>query len=292
MSAPRVSIGMPAYNAQATLAESIESLLAQRFADFELIVSDNASSDETWAIVQDYAGRDARIVTMRQPRNIGANGNYSAVFRPARGEYFKWASANDWCGPDFVGRCVEHLDAHADTVLAMPRTRLFDGSLDNARDYDGDVALDADDAVDRFIETSRLRLNNVFNGVMRSAALRSTRLIGHYPGADYVLIGHLALLGKIVLLPHRDYYRRMEARFSTSMMSRQAVHRHHYPEPTLRALLPSWRKSAGWAAAALAAPLTTRQRLRALWWAARQGYWRKADLGHDLVDALRHPSKR
>lgn len=286
---PAVSIGMPAYNSARTIRSAIDSLLGQSFQDLELIISDNASTDDTWSIIQEYAHSDRRVVALRQPCNIGANGNYSTVVRAARGRYFKWASSNDWCAPDFVARCVTYLENHADTVLAAPRTRLFQDTPDVYTDYDCDVAFDDEDAVVRFVRVgSSLALNNVLNGVVRTAVLRRTRLIEHYPGADIVLVGHLALLGKIALLDERLFYRRMDRETATRLMSAEAVHRHHYPRRSLRSLFPAWRLAAGWARAALASDLSIRDLARALSRVVRITYWSSEELRRDFVDALRY----
>ncbi len=287
---PAVSVGMPAYNSAATIRAAVECLLAQGFADFELIISDNASTDRTWTIIEEYAGRDPRVRGIRQPRNIGANGNYSAVFRAARGRYFKWASSNDWCAPEFLGRCVDHLDSHPDTVLVAPRTRIFQGDISNWQDYPKDIAFEQADPVERFKAVAgSLALNNVINGLVRTAALRRTRLIDHYPGADVVLVGHLALLGRIALLEAPLFYRRLDRETATSLMSSDAVHRHHYPTQTARSLFPAWRFAMGWARAAASAGLSAPDTARALAWTLRMAWWDNAGLRHDLLTVLRRP---
>jgi len=119
--APRVSIGLPVYNGQSYLAEAIDSLLAQTFEDFELIISDNASTDRTELICRSYAACDTRIRYCRQPENRGAMWNFNYVSRLARGEYFKWAAYDDLHGPTFLQRCVEVLDR--DPSVAWCHTR-------------------------------------------------------------------------------------------------------------------------------------------------------------------------
>jgi glycosyltransferase involved in cell wall biosynthesis len=285
---PRVSIGMPAYNGEATLRNSIDSLLVQSFEDFELIVSDNASTDGTWALVQEYMRQDPRVVGLRQPYNIGANGNYSAVFQAARGHYFKWASSNDYCAPQFLNKCVSYLDAHPQAVLVAPRTRLFQDSAENFSEYTADIACLQPTPLERLTHLGQhLALNNAFNGLMRSDLLRRTCLVEHYPGADIVLMGHLALLGQIALLDEPLFYRRMDAATATRLMSLEAVHRHHYPTATAKALFPAWRMALGWIRVVCMARLSATETTRGLWWAAHQAYWNKAALAHDLVVALK-----
>jgi glycosyltransferase involved in cell wall biosynthesis len=288
--APLVSVGMPAYNSARTIAASIDCVLAQDLADLELVISDNGSTDDTWAIVQAYAARDPRVVPLRQASNIGANGNYTAVFRAARGRFFKWASSNDWCAPDFLSRCVQALQANPDAVLVAPRTRLFQHQIADGRDYPDDFAFDAADPVQRFRDvTVKLRLNNVLNGVIRSDVLARTRLIEHYRGADVVLVAHLALLGRILLLDAHLFGRRMDEATATAMMTAEAIERHHYPAKSWRSLFPSMRHAAGCVRAIHATDLPHADRWRAMAWVARLLRWRGPALREDLIDAIRFP---
>jgi glycosyltransferase involved in cell wall biosynthesis len=279
---------MPAYNSAATLRSAVDSLLAQSFRDFELVISDNASTDATWSIIEDYMRRDPRVRGLRQKENIGANANYSAVFLASRGKYFKWASSNDWCAPTLLQRCVETLDSDASTVLVAPATRLFQGNIAEYVEYAADVACMQDDPVERFVHVaSHLALNNVINGLARTEPMRRTSLIEHYPGPDVVLVAHLALFGRIQLLPEPLFYRRMDEATATRMMTAQALHRHHYPVRTWRSVLPAWRLTWGWTRAALSAHLSLADNARALLWVARRTYWKRAQLGRDLLDVLR-----
>lgn len=290
---PRVSVGMPTYNAEKTIAASIDAVLAQTLSDLELIVSDNASTDGTWAIVQSYARKDPRVKAIRQGFNIGANGNYSAVFRAARAPYFKWASSNDWCAPTLLERCVDRLDRDPDAVLVAPRTRLFADNIDSFTEYPRDVSFDQATPSERLIAvTTRLPLNNVLNGVIRADALRRTRLIDHFIGADIVLVGHLALLGRIELVDEPLFYRRMDRETATQLMSAEAMHRHHYPASTWRALFPNWRVHCAWVGAVLSADLPATETRRALAWVLRRAYWTAPALGRDLLDAVAFPFRR
>lgn len=290
-SSPRVSLAMPVYNGAETIAESIESLLAQSYGDFELVISDNASTDTTVTIAQGYAVRDSRIRILRQPVNIGANRNYTAVARAARGEYLKWASASDWCAPTLVERCVEALDRAPEAVLAASRTRLFEGDRACAQDYDRDLALPAAAPSQRFIDlVSKLALNNAINGLIRMSALRRTRLIDRYYGADLVLMGHLALLGTFLLIEEPLYYRRMEPASSTALMDEAGKREHHFPQQTRRAQWQGWKRFAGWWFAGLRAPMPIAERLRTLDHIARMTYWERRALWEDLRRAV--PSGR
>ena len=121
---PKVSIGLPVYNAEATVAEAIREFQAQDFEDFEVVISDNNSTDATYDICAAFVATDKRFRLERQRRNIGANGNFDYVSSRARSELFMWAAAGDHRAPSLIGRCVEALIANPDAVLAAPDIRL------------------------------------------------------------------------------------------------------------------------------------------------------------------------
>lgn len=116
---PQVSIGMPVYNGEPFIREALDSLLAQTFTDFELIISDNASTDGTEAICREYAAKDARIRYVRQVENRGAMPNFQFVLDEALGEYFMWAAADDVWLPKFIETCVKLLKTDASAQMAM-----------------------------------------------------------------------------------------------------------------------------------------------------------------------------
>lgn len=106
---PRVSVGMPIYNGERFLKAAIESILAQTLTDFELIISDNGSTDQTQEICQAYATKDQRIRYYRSAQNFGASWNHNRVFELSTSEYFKWAACDDICKPEYLEQCVEIL---------------------------------------------------------------------------------------------------------------------------------------------------------------------------------------
>lgn len=106
----KVFIGMLAYNGERFVGKAIESLLNQSFPDFTLFISDDASTDNTHAICEEYAKRDPRIIYYRQPKNIGMFPNFKFVLDKAEGEYFMWASHDDLWEKDFIKVCVENIE--------------------------------------------------------------------------------------------------------------------------------------------------------------------------------------
>ncbi len=290
---PRVTIGLPVYNGASTIESAIRPLLAQTYTDFELLISDNASTDETQQIVERLEREDARIRYVRQPVNIGANRNYSFVARQARGEFLKWCSASDWIAPTFLAECVAVLDARPDAVIAAPRTRLWTGTPSNFHDSTDDVAILGETPYERLVDMIlRLHKNNAFNGLIRLSALRRTRLIEPYLSADMVLMGHLAVLGKFVLLDSPLYYRCNEVSTSTVMQPLAERLRHHYPIMSARMLFQRWKRHLGWFRVALWAPMPVGQRLRALAFVGRRGWDERDTLKDELRVALRYAFRR
>ena len=115
----RLTIGVPAYKNARTLRASVESLLAQSFGDFKLIISDDNSPDETQDVAMDLARLDSRIEYVRQPINLKYQ-NFGFLLRRAETEFFMWAAGDDHWYPDFANRCIAELDANPSIVLATP----------------------------------------------------------------------------------------------------------------------------------------------------------------------------
>ena len=135
---PQVSIGMPVFNGEKFICEALDSLLAQTFTDFELIISDNASTDGTEAICGEYAAKDSRIRYVRQAENLGPAANFKYVLDVAVGEYFMWAAADDLWAPNFIDKCRHMLinDKYAGMammayVCTSRLSGLFNRSFDN-----------------------------------------------------------------------------------------------------------------------------------------------------------------
>ena len=217
---PRVTIAIPVYNGEQFLQETIDSIVAQTFTDYEVIISDNASTDRTAEICREYAARDPRVRYVRQERNVGLARNYEHLVRLAGGEYFKLANADDLCDRRLVQQCVEVLDAHPEAVLCYGKTVLIDAKGDVIRHHEDNLDLRQPRAADRFrLALQRLQLVNVLEGVIRTASLRRTGLLGTYVAADMALVPELTLHGQFHELPEFLFYRRMHAGASSSIVT-------------------------------------------------------------------------
>ena len=207
-SVPRLSIGLPVYNGEEFLVESLESLLGQSYEDFELVISDNASTDGTAAICQRYAKQDSRIRYVRQPHNIGLASNRNFVVSQARGELFKEASDDDLYARDLLERCIEALDEYSQIVLANCWEAMIDDSGAITRVEDYPVATDSPRAPDRFRSMLFDGWGDDGGGVIRTAVLRRVAPLGSYHFADRTLATELGLHGSFYQVPEWLYFRR------------------------------------------------------------------------------------
>jgi glycosyltransferase involved in cell wall biosynthesis len=209
-SKPRVSVGVPVRNGERFLAEALDSLLAQSYTDFELIISDNASSDRTESICREYAARDRRVRYYRSSQDVGLANNFNGLFTRARGEYFKWAAADDVHEPDWIARCLTVLERDPSVVLVYGKTRFIDENGAPVEDTDPGFDLRFDAATDRlrYVISATSWVNAIF-GLVRTKELAKTRLLPSYPGGDYPLLAELAVLGKFVEVPDLLFRRRL-----------------------------------------------------------------------------------
>jgi glycosyltransferase involved in cell wall biosynthesis len=127
MTKPRVTIGLPVYNGARYLEGALEALLAQDMPDFDLVVSDNASTDATPRILAAFAAKEPRMRVIRQPENVGASRNFAAVLDEARAPYFLWAAHDDVYAPSYLRKTLAALDATPSAVLAVSKIRFVDG---------------------------------------------------------------------------------------------------------------------------------------------------------------------
>ncbi len=209
---PKVSIGLPVYNGAKYVRDAIESVLAQDFEDFELIISDNASGDETQEICKSFASADSRIKYVRHPKNIGAAKNYNYTFLASSGEYFHWLAHDDLIGPRFLSRCLDAYKARVDDpAIVFPSFEFIDEDNNVLERPKRVVETTAGKASHRLIETldSYGAMIEVY-GLFRRESLSKTRLIGSYVSSDLFFLAECALVGPIVRIDcEPQFFRRM-----------------------------------------------------------------------------------
>jgi len=286
-SEPLVTIGVPVYNGARFLSQALDSLLGQSTSHLELLISDNASTDDTEAICRAYAAKDARVRYFRQPINVGAPQNWTFVAKQARGKYFKWASGNDFCAPDMVEKCVAVMEADPGVVLCYGKTCLIDEETGRRDEYARDIPVMEDLPHERFRTVYRtLSLNNAQCGLIRADALRRTRYDRPYPGGDVVLMAELALQGRFVLLPDVLLYRRMGRRTFSSLLT--AAEMQAFIDPTAKhgVGFSCLRRHLGYLGTALRASISLPEKLRTLALVFRHAIWDREKLWVELRDRL------
>jgi glycosyltransferase involved in cell wall biosynthesis len=206
---PRLSIGLPVYNGERYLEQSIESILGQTFTDFELIICDNASTDDTATICRRYVEVDPRVRYHRNPENIGGANNHNLTFELSRGELFRWASYDDVCAPELFEHCVEILDADPSIVLCHSAVASIDEAGDRIEVISRNHAM-SDRPSQRFasVAVSRDYCEETY-GIIRSDVFGSTRLQQNYTGSDRTLLSELALHGRFHQVPEVLFFKRM-----------------------------------------------------------------------------------
>jgi glycosyltransferase involved in cell wall biosynthesis len=206
---PRLSIGIPVYNAERFVEQGIRSILNQTFTEFELILSDNASTDRTAEICQDFAAQDRRIRFYRSERNRGGGWNHNRVLELARGAYFKWQSNDDYCHPSMIEKCVDALDRDPGAVLAHPRTTVVDDAGNFLENYTLDMRTDSPDVATRFYDlVMTYHYCYQIYGVIRRSALQRTGEMGNFVHGDGLLLANLALYGHYQKLPEYLFFSR------------------------------------------------------------------------------------
>ena len=213
---PRLSIGLPVFNGDDYLEEAIVSILAQTYSDFELVISDNASTDGTEDLCRAYAVRDRRIKYYRNPENIGATQNWYRVLDLSSGEYFASAAHDDYYAPNYMEKCISVLDQDPSIIVCYTKTRIIDENgcpLNDAR-----ISKMLEAKIDTIASNPSLRLYNVIGvdhlciqlyGVMRAQALRATTVFAGYYGCDRNTLAELALLGKLYEIPEYLFFHRI-----------------------------------------------------------------------------------
>ena len=285
---PKVSIGVPVYNGERHLRAAVESLLRQTLGDFELIISDNASTDSTREICEEYCGRDTRIRYIRQARNVGVARNWNIVAQAARGRYFKWASANDTCEPFMLAQCVRVLDEHPGVSICYGRTRLIDNAGATVDLYEDDLALMEEGPSERFrTMLLKLAMNNAQSGVIRMEALKRSSLVRTYIAGDLALMAELALQGKFWLLPEYLLNRRVSEGSYSRLLSQRELVRFWNPDSRANGGLDLLRLHCDYIVCALRAPGPMKDRLAAALFALRSLYWDQADILRELRDWAR-----
>jgi glycosyltransferase involved in cell wall biosynthesis len=249
---------MPVYNGEPYIEEAIQSILSQTYGDFELVISDNASTDRTEQICRDYAAHDKRIFYSRNEENLGAAKNYNRVFHLTSGHYFRWFNADDVSAPELHERCIQVMDANPDAALCYGKTAIIDDQSRIIEPYEDNLDLQQERAVDRYLAFFELvGFTNVIYGLMRTSMVGDTMLFGNgrYPAGDINFMAELTLYGKFIEIPEQLFFRRMHEQASSWDRKDEAVQQNFWHGRDKDWVLPNWKKHFAYLSAIWSAPL-------------------------------------
>ena len=205
-SEPKVTVGIPIHNGAASIRATIDSVLHQTYRSLEILVVDNASTDDTEAIVTDMASRDTRVRYVRNDENIGQNANFNRVFELARGEYFRWLGDDDSLDARYLERCVAVLDACQEAaVVTTYQTHVKPDGSTIYEEYDGPRP-DAPDPMTRLatmlhlMRGSRYWIDPIYS-LMRRSLVASSHPIRPLRYGDQIFACELALSGPYEHIP-------------------------------------------------------------------------------------------
>ncbi|MDZ4722478.1 MAG: glycosyltransferase family 2 protein [candidate division Zixibacteria bacterium] len=285
---PVVSIALPVFNGVPFIGEAIESILSQSFKDFELIITDNASTDGTDAVCLAYAEKDSRVRYSRNEQNIGSVNNYICAFEKVRGKYFKFATANDVCAPELLERCIEVLESQPDVVLVYGRTKLMDEQGIIFQEYDDRLDLRDSSSSERFIKFMlNVRLANALAGLIRIDQLRQTRFLGNHIASDITLMGELALRGKYFELPEFLFFRRVGKQSSTLNKSLEELKKFYDPLSKKRIALIYWRLNWEHFHSVARVSMDSKEKLKLFFFLTKHVFWDRQKLATELLTVLK-----
>lgn len=282
---------MPVYNGEQFVEAAVRSVLDQTYPHFELIISDNASTDRTPEICRDLASDDDRITYSQNSQNIGAAGNYNKLFAMASGEFFRWANADDLSGPELHAKCLAVLRSRPEAVLAYGKNRFIDAEGAETEGREDNLDLQQDKASDRFIKFYQVvGFTNVIYGLMRSSAVAQTALMGDgsFPSADINFMAELTLQGKFIEVPDYLFYRRWHTGASSweTVANDEEVQKEFWNAGSLDFTLPTWKQRLADFRSVRSTGLRLAEKRELYFFLLRSMYWQKKELLRELAQAL------
>lgn len=209
---PLLTVGLPVFNGELYLAGAIECILSQSFRDFDLIISDNASTDGTHDICQHYAKRDRRIRYCRNSVNLGGAKNSDVILDMARTEFFATASHDDYFSLNYLESCLATLRSSANAVLCCPAQVVFLDPRGNPTRLQPNFDTTGMDMIGRMRELVNRLGWYAYYGVTRTEELRSIlKAMSRYRyayGGDVILMATALLRGEIVAAPRTTFFYR------------------------------------------------------------------------------------
>jgi glycosyltransferase involved in cell wall biosynthesis len=288
----KVAIGVPVFNGERWLENTIQSILNQDFPDFELVIGDNASTDNTPNICAEYQKLDNRVRYFRNPHNLGVYRNYDLVFERSYSRYFKWCAVGDSCDPSFIAKAVRVLDTDCKVVLASAKTRLKGQDIENVEKFLADLHIMDDQPAQRYrYFLDHVRLNNVMNGLIRRNALTRTALNKPFRASDVCLMAELSLIGKFYEIPEELLCRRMEVDTATVLRKVNERHGFYVGDAAKANQLVEWKRNIALLTGIIRSKVNLHSKLSLLLYLGRRMSWGRTKLIRELIHMVRRRHK-
>jgi glycosyltransferase involved in cell wall biosynthesis len=193
----RLTVLLPTFNRAASVSRTIDSVLEQTHAELELLISDNASEDDTKALCEAYAQRDGRVHYVSQPQNLGPIGNFNWLLAQASSEFVLMLADDDWLDPDYLERCLTIIEGDPSLAIVTGATRYYEGDAPPELMLNTEL-LDASGGrrVMRYLRHSWS--SAAFYGVLRTSAVKAALPIPNVMGADWLFVAALAFRGRVL----------------------------------------------------------------------------------------------
>jgi glycosyltransferase involved in cell wall biosynthesis len=203
-----LTVGIPAYNEERFIAETLESLVQQTFTDWKAIVSDNCSTDRTYDIIRKYADKDNRIESVRHRTNIGAVENFKYGLNLADTRYFVWLGSHDIFHKDYLRSAIEVLELQKDVVMVFPNSLMINENGVEIGMANSDIQTLGEDLRKRLSKVVRnLKLCTALHGVFRLDILKVLPFKSVI-GSDQLMLFAAASYGHLYMLPITGIKRR------------------------------------------------------------------------------------
>lgn len=283
---PHVTIGMPVFNGELYIAQAIDSIVSQTFTDFELVISDNASTDNTERICRRYAAGDDRIRYYRSDRNRGAAWNHNRVVELAKGEYFKWQCHDDYCDRTFLEKCLAVLHQDPGVALCYSQFVRVNGQGRFLGAKSSRVLGEAEPCARfRSMIYRRDSCEEIY-GITRTAVVKKTGLMGAYSNSDDTLLAELILHGRFREVPERLFFYRIHSGQSTKAYPSRSDRMTWFKPGAQRVSLPFIWLLLGYVCLLWRAPLSWRDRVRCYCYLPGWCWYFKGWFKEDLRSAM------
>jgi glycosyltransferase involved in cell wall biosynthesis len=216
---PLVTVGIPVYNGEKTIAETLNSVFNQTYENIHILIVDNASEDNTEAICKELCGEERDSSYVKRDKNVGLMKNFERLVELAKGEYFIFLSADDFIDPDYISKCVAVHEEKNDLVLVGGNYKAFSDSQGDGKSFvfKGCNLKEMDD-VSRVLKSFRLSpIKNAtwphinFHGVYKLEKLRKIPKLKKKPmgyAYDMITVLSAAYLGPVEHLDNTNYNKR------------------------------------------------------------------------------------